>query len=84
MDDWRGLLTAGRTIPRPLRLAHGLDSFFHAQQRGGLERLDRPCCRDGHGERGGIGVLGQLDNGDDVILAEGQPRMLARRGTERN
>jgi hypothetical protein len=59
-----------------LRLAHGLDSFFRAQQRGGLERLDSPSCRDGHRERGGIGVPWQLDHGDDVVLAEGQPRML--------
>src|SRR5690349_3302654 len=69
-------LSAGPTIPRPLRLAHGLDAFFHAQQRGGLERLASPSCRDGHRERCGIGVLRQLDHADDVILAEGQPRML--------
>src|SRR5690349_9324859 len=69
-------LSAGPAIPRPLRLAHGLDSFFHAQQRGGLERLASASCRDGHRERGGIGVLRQLHHADDVILAEGQPRML--------
>ena len=48
--DWTidRALSAGSAIPRPLRLAHGLDSFFHAQQRGGLERLDSASCRDGH------------------------------------
>jgi len=41
-----------------------------------LNALTAPSRRDGHRERGGIGIVRQLDNGDDVILAEGQPRML--------
>ena len=39
-------LSAGPAIPRALRLAHSLDSFFYAQQRGGLDRLRSPSCRN--------------------------------------
>jgi hypothetical protein len=75
--DGAAIRWAGDTpslAPCALRMASAPSSTLSSGD--GLERIRGPSRRDGHCERGGLGVLGQLNNADGIVLAEGQPGML--------
>src|SRR2546426_814301 len=60
----------GRLVGGLAGLLHGVDALLDGQQRRGAEGLDGPARGRGEGEGGGADVVGELADGEDVVVAE--------------